>query len=300
MNDATASGSSKLREIRRRRRRAAILRRLSLVVLVAAGVGGYLWYSQSDAPEALPPREDMVRGTPVAPVERPTTRALPEEGAEVEATAEPPFQLPPLDESDPLVREWTGRLSSHLELASWLVTDDLIRRFTAAVDNIAEGNRLHRHVGFLAPTAPFRAAERDGQLFTDPTSYERYDLVSDVFVSLDVTATVRTYRRLKPLIDEAYRDLGYPDRSFDDTLARAIRELLNAPVVLGEAELTPGVVGYEFWDPALEALSPAQKQLLRMGPRNVGRVQGKLRRFAAALGIPKEELPRVTVHGAEN
>ena len=46
------------------------------------------------------------------------------------------------------------------------------------------------------------------------------------------------------------------------------------------------VVVYEYADPRLEAMTPAQKALLRMGPRNVPRVQAKLRELAAALGLP--------------
>ena len=37
------------------------------------------------------------------------------------------------------------------------------------------------------------------------------------------------------------------------------------------------------WYPRLEALSPPEKHLLRMGPRNVQRVQAKLREVSAAL-----------------
>jgi hypothetical protein len=41
---------------------------------------------------------------------------------------------------------------------------------------------------------------------------------------------------------------------------------------------------YEYADRKLEALTPAQKQLLRMGPSNVARIQAKLREVQAALG----------------
>jgi hypothetical protein len=43
---------------------------------------------------------------------------------------------------------------------------------------------------------------------------------------------------------------------------------------------------YSYAKPALENLSPAQKQLLRMGPDNVKRVQIKLRELRDALGDP--------------
>jgi hypothetical protein len=40
---------------------------------------------------------------------------------------------------------------------------------------------------------------------------------------------------------------------------------------------------YELVDPRLEALSPAQKLLLRMGPANARKVQEKLRELGSAL-----------------
>ena len=43
-------------------------------------------------------------------------------------------------------------------------------------------------------------------------------------------------------------------------------------------------IGRHQWaDPAIERLSDARKQLLRMGPRNVERIQAKLREIRAAL-----------------
>jgi hypothetical protein len=55
--------------------------------------------------------------------------------------------------------------------------------------------------------------------------------------------------------------------------------------------LTRDSVAYTYADPALESLSHAQRQLLRMGPRNIRIVQAKLREIAGFLGIPEESLP---------
>ena len=48
---------------------------------------------------------------------------------------------------------------------------------------------------------------------------------------------------------------------------------------------------YAYDDERLESLTRAQKQLLRMGPRNVRIIKEKLRAIALALGIPSRELP---------
>src|SRR5438094_661952 len=97
--------------------------------------------------------------------------------------------------------------------------------------------------------------------------------------------TVEVYRRLQPLCEDAYRGLGKPQGRFDDVLVKAIRTLLATPVVEGDVELTPKVITYAFADPALEGLSPAQKHLLRMGPKNERAIQAELRALATALGM---------------
>jgi len=79
---------------------------------------------------------------------------------------------------------------------------------------------------------------------------------------------------------------------FDDTLVRAMAELLETPVVDGPILLEQKVLSYAMTDPALEALSPAQKQLLRMGPKGVQVVHEKIGQLAAALGIAPSRLPR--------
>lgn len=204
-----------------------------------------------------------------------------------ESAAGPDVELPPLGESDSMVAALARELSSHPRLAAWLLTDDLVRRFVASVDNLARGESPRTHLLFMDPDAPFRIDEEGERLTVDPGSYRRYDLATEVFTSLDTEGTARLYHRLEPLLDEAYRELGYPRADFDATLARAIDRLLATPVVEGEVELTPGVTTYDYADPALETLPPAQKQLLRMGPGNVRRVKAKLRELRDAFGLPR-------------
>ena len=76
-------------------------------------------------------------------------------------------------------------------------------------------------------------------------------------------------------------------------MARALANLLGTPEVRGDAALTQVVLSYHYVDERIESLSGAQKQLLRMGPRNVQVVKAKLRELAVALGIPADRLPAV-------
>jgi Protein of unknown function (DUF3014) len=202
-----------------------------------------------------------------------------------------PIDLPPLDQTDRIVRDLVKQITSHPRIAAWLATDGLIRTFTVAVQNVAEGATPAGRFRALRPASGFETIARAGDLHIAPRSYQRYDDLADAAVSIDAAGAARLYATLKPRIEEAYRDLGFPDTPFDRTLERAIVLLLRTPAPDTAARLEPKGIGYGFADPALEGLTAAQKQLLRMGPRNVRMIQSSLRQIALALGIPAERLP---------
>ncbi|HAK54547.1 MAG: DUF3014 domain-containing protein [Vicinamibacterales bacterium] len=238
----------------------------------------------------------LVRRGPaeMVPAEAPPLAATAADGS-VDATEEildeadsdevPPIDLPPLDGSDSLVRDLVAALSAHPTFVAWIATDDLIRTFVVVAENMAEGQTPARHLGNLSPREPFRTAGGRQRSVIDPRSYERYDLIADAFDSLDVAGTAQLFVQLAPLLDDAYRDLGHPDGEFRPVLALAVREVLDAPIVDGEIAVVSRSVVFEFVDPSLEALTPVQRQALRMGPRNLRLVQRKLRELSEALGL---------------
>jgi hypothetical protein len=196
----------------------------------------------------------------------------------------PGERLPPLDESDAFVRQLVAGLSAHPELARWLAGTGLVRTLTAVVANVADGETPRPHLETLAPRQRFRAARRPARLIVpDPVGFSGYDLFGDAVASVDASGAAAAYRSLAPLFEAAYVDLGHPEGGFPGALDRAIRALLAAPVLRDDVELVPHAVGFKYADPKLEGLTPAQKQFLRIGPRNVRLVQGKLRELAAAL-----------------
>ena len=199
--------------------------------------------------------------------------------------------LPPLEESDEIVRRLVSALSSHPSVAAWLATNGLVRNFTVVVSNIAEEDPPAVHVTRLRPAGHFQVLERNGAMTIDPRSYQRYTPLASAVASIDAEGSARLYATLKPLIEEAHRDLGYGKTSFDATLERAIVKLLSTPVLGEPVRVEPHGIGYRFEDPRIEALTPAQKHLLRFGPDNGQVVRQALRNLAVALGIPKERLP---------
>jgi hypothetical protein len=253
-------------------KKKVILAGIIFIVLVAIGVAVYYFFIYQK-PEQPAEVSEMVQ--------EPAGAA--EEKLEAEEEVEP-IEVD-LDESDEVVRELAKGLSSNPRLAAWLMSKDLIRKFVAAVDNIALGQSPRAHIGFFKPEGDFEVIEKSGEYFINPASYERYDPVAEVFASLDTKGTVTLYKKLRPALQEAYRELGYPEANFDDTLKKAIDELLKVPVVDEDIQVKKKIVTYTMVDPELEKLSPAQKHLLRMGPDNVKRIQSKLREMSQALGF---------------
>lgn len=254
---------------------------LALAVLLAAAGAGYWYFYLRQPPEsAVQVRTDTTRA------QEPGTPGDPRQ-------AEPgdDIPLPPLGESDPLVRELVSRLSSHPRVAAWLTTDHLVRNFTVVVVNIANGRSPAVHLKAVAPQGGFQARGTGDATYIDPSSYRRYDGHADAVAAIDARGAARLYATLRPRIDDAYAELGAPDGDFDRTLERAIVELLETPVVPGDIRLRGDSVAYTFADPRLEGLSDAQRQFLRLGPRNMRIVKGKLREIARYLGIPDESLP---------
>ena len=62
---------------------------------------------------------------------------------------------------------------------------------------------------------------------------------------------LKLYATLKPRIEEAHRDLGGQNASFDRTLARAIVALLETPIVDTPPRLKPKGIGYAYADDRL-------------------------------------------------
>lgn len=201
--------------------------------------------------------------------------------------------LPALDETDPIVRELVNKITSNPRLAAWLATDGLIRKFVAGVSAVAEGKTATPQLRVLRPPTPFGVVDRAGALYIDPRSYERYNTFADIAASIDPVGAANTYATLKPRIEQAYRELGIEDRSFDRALQAAIVELLQTPISDAPLLVAPqGATGYRFASPEIEGLTASQKQLLRTGPANARKIQASLRAIALALKVPPERLPR--------
>src|SRR5262249_48778795 len=120
--------------------------------------------------------------------------------------------LPPLAETDALVRQLLVKLSSHPKVLAWLATNGLIENFTVATLNISDGKSpALMHWRNLTPDGRFSVLNTTGGTLLDIKSYRRYDAYAAAVNGLDAPGTARLYLTLKPRIMEAYRNLGFPE-----------------------------------------------------------------------------------------
>jgi hypothetical protein len=257
---------------------------------IAAGVY-YWWQQQKEEPPAPPPRAEAPPAPPppAAPADpqtrHPIEEARPEAPAEAPRAATP---LPPLGESDKAVLDALATLAPRASLGAFLRDTGIVRRVVATVDNLPR-KKAPAHSWPVKPTAGRLDTTGSGEaVYLSPENDRRYEPFLRLMEAVDTGKLVALYARLYPLFQQAYGELGYPNRYFNDRLIDVIDHLLATPEVRGPiGVIPPDVKGpiklerpwemYQFADPELEARSAGQKILLRMGAGNAARVKAKLR-----------------------
>lgn len=242
---------------------------IAVAVIAILAIGGALvWNLRDRLFGAAPPLDAGV----ILPAE------LPDSGA---------FEQKPLAEGDEKIRKLGLEGSKSPELAGWLSSPNIIQRIAAATKLIADGQSPAPVISFVEIEEQFVVTERGSQLFIDPKSYQRYDAVTAVFTSIDSTYAARAYADLRPYFETAYQEVAAPGERFDTVLKSAIDRVLRVQFPPEPIEVVPRGAIYLFKDPAIEALSPAEKHVLRLGPKNGRAFQESLKKFADAAGLTR-------------
>ncbi|MEE4271101.1 MAG: DUF3014 domain-containing protein [Thermoanaerobaculales bacterium] len=186
-----------------------------------------------------------------------------------------------------LVRTMAAGLSAHPRWAAWLVPDDLLETFVAAVEAVADGYSPADELGFITVGGPFLVREDADRLVIAAGTYRRYDLAVEVMTSIDAHRAVEILRALEPEIEAIRRGMAWTRGDFEDRLRQATDQLLEVEAPAGPIEVERRTTSYAFACDEHEALSGAQRQLLRMGPSNAAAVQAKLREIRTAFGWPE-------------
>jgi hypothetical protein len=256
------------------RRKAAVL--IAVVAAGAIAFGLWYWYAAQHRPAPPPP---VVQAAPPPPpsTEPQIAHPMPAENAPGAAA------LPALNDSDQLVRDSLAGVIGGGPVERFLAPQNIVRHIVATVDNLPR-KKVAVELRPVRATPGQTAIATQGEIVAlSDANFARYAPLVKVVQATDVKALALVYRRLYPLFQQAYEDLGYPGKYFNDRLVEVIDHLLQAPEVPAPIPLVQPRVMYEYADPDLEGRSSGQKLLIRMGPANARAVKAKLRAFRAEI-----------------
>ncbi|RZI67910.1 MAG: DUF3014 domain-containing protein [Variovorax sp.] len=266
---------------------------VAIVVLIALIAAGGWWY-WSQRPEPPPSRPTVVSPPPSeSPAPAPQVAASGPQNP-VDALAEPDAVLPALAEAGAAVTSALTELLGAKRVASFLNVDGFVRRAVATVDNLPRPQAASRMWPVQPSPERFLVQGTGEQQVIGAGNAARYAAFTGFVEAVDAERAATVYARLYPLFQQAYEELGYPGRYFNDRLVAVIDHLLAAPEpagpiavrlteVRGEFADTRPWTRYEFADPALESLSSGQKMMVRVGLSNEKRLKAKLRTFRAQV-----------------
>jgi hypothetical protein len=257
---------------------------LSLTAVVVAIALAALWWRGREEPQPQPaPATTPIASGPALPAAS-APAAAPSAPA-VTHVIEPPPSAAPMTAAgiEPALIELLGRKA----VGSFVRTDNFVPGFVATVDNLGRSHAPASMWPVLPTPGKFTVQARGGDTVISPDNSLRYTPFVRLAEAVDVARAVDLYVRLYPLLQQAYEELGYPKRNFNDRVLEVIDQLLATPAagelvkvqlteVKGPIPSTRPWVRYEYADPALESLPAGQKVLLRMGATNERRLKARL------------------------
>jgi hypothetical protein len=151
-------------------------------------------------------------------------------------------------------------------------------------NDFAQGYRIAKHMSFLRLEEPFSVEQDENGEYIAPKSFHRYDKLAQSIQMIDAKAAVEFYQKARPLMLQVFSEFSYPqDITLETIIKKAAAEMLAAPTIEGHILLYRPSVYYRFADLKVEALSPVQKQMIRMGTENTRIIQAKVREFLVEL-----------------
>ena len=259
-----------------------------IVVLLLVIAGGVVWLTG-----IWPPAEEpapTVTAPPPAPPPAPVV-------ADIKEPAPPPPPPPPevvreplprLEESDDAVRDAVGDIPLGTTGQQYLIPGNIIERSASLIYLMAQGDVPYKLLPVSRPKAAFPISDDGTQVVTDPAGFERYDAMIQWLQGLDLEALLSSLEWFIPLFREAWSYYGEDPAAFDMAVVTMLDLVIATPEInLSEARLVRQEAVWIFEDPAIEGLSPIQKQVLRMGPANAEIVKAKA---AEARGLWLDQL----------
>ncbi|APO97280.1 DUF3014 domain-containing protein [Xanthomonas vesicatoria] len=256
-----------------------------LAVPLIAGAAWWLFRGPSDPSGAVPtPISQTASAVAAAVAPSPPAPAGPRHPVQTPSADAADAAIPALAQSDAAAWQALLDLVQHDDALSIVLRAHLIERVVVMVDNLTQPSMSRRASVLQAVPGELQVSSVADRSVIDQANAARYAPYVAAFTSVDAQALVRSYVRFYPLFQQAYANLGAPDRYFNDRVIDVIDHLLRTPEPNQPIAVVRDARGrYLFADPALEAVSVGQKALLRLGPTQSAAVKAQLQTIRAAL-----------------
>ncbi len=247
------------------RMKTRLLAPVLAVLVIGGALGAYFYWRSNEtvAPVAVAP---SASGGPLV-------------REEIHHVLEPAAQapvLPVLGQSDDFTFGAIRDVLNNKALAGLIIPKDLIRNIVATIDNLPGRRVAPAQFPVQRPIGKFGVTRSGDALVMDPADAARYTRYVQLAQSADPEKLVALYVRLYPLFQQAYADLGYPRKYFNDRVMQAVDDLLATPEAPSPVKLVQPLVYYKFADPEFENRSVGQRILMRMSPTDALMLKAQL------------------------
>ena len=252
---------------------------LVAVVILGGAIAAYFYWQQTQPkPEAVQVKAPPLPAELPKPVVRQAIEAPP---------AESP--LPQLAESDSFMLDALAGLVGNESLMKLFRTEQIIHNIVATIDNLPTQRAPVRTRPVERVPGRFETKGAEGELTISPNNAARYTPYVSLAEVVNTEKLVELYIRLYPLFQQAYEELGYPNKYFNDRLIEAIDNLLAAPDINEPVKLVQPKIFYLYADPYLEGRSIGQRTLMRIGSNNEAKIKTKLKAIKQELLLHMHE-----------
>jgi hypothetical protein len=244
---------------------------VSALVLLAGSFGGYYYWQ---ANQAMP--DDTITDEVVPEESEPEVRLIVDD-----SPVKTP--LPLLEASDSFLMEAMATVLGDESLMKVFINKNIIQKMVVTIDNLPSMTAPGKMMPIEMAAGIFMTSGGENNLVISADNAERYIPYMKVVDAINAKALVQQYVRVYPLFQQAYEELGYPDKYFNDRLLFVINDLLAAPDIEEPVRLVQPLVVYKFADPDLESRNIGQRIIMRIGSKHEENLKSKLREIKMEL-----------------
>ena len=241
-----------------------------------------------DYGEPTVPEELVMVQAPVAPAPAPIEAEVPVAPIAAPVVTEVQPKIPPApvvseETGDQYARESIDAVNGGKALAQFVAGDYVVERAVAIIDALRRGEVPYKLLPVGKPSTTFPISDDGLRVTLDAAGFSRYDGFAQWVGRLNTPALVSLLNDYEMIATQALTRMGVSDFDIRSAVLAATTQILSTPQVRVDAELMRREANWVYMDPELEALSPLQKQVLRMGPENADIIQQKARDIRGVL-----------------